>query len=253
MKFNKQNIILTATLLIITVAAVTWVSAHGHDKGSFESLTVDVKSTDDVKKKAQDVLSDEFEENENLSRVELVLQRPNKTKTVMKINRDKFQKFLSEGNGLEDYLTDYYTLPGESKTTSGTPYKNDFDLKNLKGEKVSLSDYKSEKVLLNFWATWCHYCRQEMSTLNKFYNQNDVNIVSVNIGESKETVEGFKQKTDFDFITLLDKKADVSESFNVHVLPTSILIDKNGKVLKRHQGPFMKLDDINNFMKDKSS
>ncbi len=113
----------------------------------------------------------------------------------------------------------------------------DFSLKNLAGEKVTLNDLRGKKVLINFWATWCYYCRQEMPDLQKLYlNHSDITVVTVNLGEAKNTVLDFINKNNYDFPVLLDSNREVTYKYLVRATPINYFLDENGVITDKQIG-----------------
>lgn len=107
----------------------------------------------------------------------------------------------------------------------------DFSLEDLNGNTVSLSDYKGKKVFLNFWATWCPPCKAEMPDIEKLYQEtkdSDLVILAVNVGEDKNTVQEFIRDKGYNFPVLLDVKGEVSQLYQVTLIPTSYFIDTEG-------------------------
>lgn len=107
-------------------------------------------------------------------------------------------------------------------------------LEDLNGNTVSLKDYKGEKiVLLNFWASWCPPCRAEMPDLDKLYEENkddDFIVLAVNLGESEDTVKKFIEQNGYGFPVLLDKTQEVGITYQTFSIPTSVMVDKEGKI-----------------------
>jgi thiol-disulfide isomerase/thioredoxin len=123
----------------------------------------------------------------------------------------------------------------------------DFTLQNLEGEEVSLSDYRGKIVILNFWATWCKYCVQEMPDLQKFDDENeDLVVLAVNVEEDYDIVKNYIDNTNYSFPVLLDKSGDISSNYLVSAFPTSFFIDKNGILLGSVPGmmTYMQMNDI---------
>lgn len=109
----------------------------------------------------------------------------------------------------------------------------DFTLKNLDGEKVSLSDYKGKIVFLNFWATWCPYCVKEMPDLDRIYRENEDNdfvVLAVSVGEPKSDVSDFIKDKEYSFPILLDTKGEIAIKYFVRGIPTTYVIDKDGNI-----------------------
>ncbi|MED3551940.1 peroxiredoxin family protein [Cytobacillus praedii] len=111
----------------------------------------------------------------------------------------------------------------------------DFELKNLAGETVRLSDFKGQKIMLNFWATWCPPCKKEMPDMQKFFElaKNDVVILAVNI-DPEADVAGFAKKMDVHFPILLDEKDKVSSIYKILTIPTTYFIDEDGIIRHKH-------------------
>lgn len=110
----------------------------------------------------------------------------------------------------------------------------DFTLKTLNGEDASLSDYKGKIVLINFWATWCKYCDEEMPDLEKLYNENkdDLVVLAVDVGEEEEKVRDYIEKGGYTFPVLLDKDSSIAQkNYYVSAYPTSYFIDEDGNLI----------------------
>jgi len=105
----------------------------------------------------------------------------------------------------------------------------DFSLRNLKGETVKLSDFKGKKVMLNFWATWCPPCKQEMPAIQQFFEEKgeDVVILAVNIDGAEDVIE-FVQSRKITFPILLDENNRVNEQYKIVTIPTTFFIDEKG-------------------------
>ena len=114
-----------------------------------------------------------------------------------------------------------------------------FDLPDVKGQQHNLEDYRGQVVLVNFWASWCPPCIQEMPVLEKLQqklNEQPFEILAVNVGEAKYRVWKFVKLINFGLPVLLDERKDTFNAWGVSVLPTSFLIDKQGRIRYRVQG-----------------
>ncbi len=113
----------------------------------------------------------------------------------------------------------------------------DFELENLAGEKVKLSDFEGKKVMLNFWATWCPPCKAEIPDMQKFHMEEGDNIVilAVNI-DPENDVAGFTEQMGVTFPILLDKKNNVNKTYQIISIPTSFFIDEKGLIQNKHIG-----------------
>ena len=119
----------------------------------------------------------------------------------------------------------------------------DFSLNNLNGEEISLKDFRGHPVMLNFWATWCYPCRFEMPFIQEIYEDPDwkdtgLVIVAVNMGESRDDVEGFMSDNDLSFEVLLDSAYNIAQAYNIRSIPTTLFIDKDGIIDHIDIGPF---------------
>ena len=116
-----------------------------------------------------------------------------------------------------------------------------FTLKDMDEEKYSLADFRGKVILLNFWATWCPPCRREMPSMERLYqkfNGEHFTVIAVNQMEDGDHVFAFTGQLDVDptFPVLFDTDSKVSSSYRVNGLPTSFLIDKQGKIRYRAIG-----------------
>jgi thiol-disulfide isomerase/thioredoxin len=107
----------------------------------------------------------------------------------------------------------------------------DFRLKDLKGAEVSLGDFIGKVVLVDFWATWCGPCRQEMPEFQNIHRAGkDVVVLTLDVDEPIETVAAYVEKEKFTFPVLLAKDTDVVRRYSVAAYPTTFAIDKKGLV-----------------------
>lgn len=115
---------------------------------------------------------------------------------------------------------------------SGKTLVPDFSLKDLNGNTVKLSNYRGEVVILNFWAVWCKYCKQEMPDLNKLNNElqkkNKAVILAVDVQEPHDTVKNYLSSNNIDLKVLLDQDGSLSQTFGVSGFPTTFVINKDG-------------------------
>jgi len=131
---------------------------------------------------------------------------------------------------------------GESNQVAGVgmPAPN-FQLKNLDGQSVSLSDLQGKPVLINFWTTWCSPCVYEMPYLQQVYEEwsdKGLMVLTINIGESSAQVEAFMQSHDLSLPVLLDTKQDAAQAYNIQYIPSTFFIDKDGIIQEKRVGAF---------------
>jgi DsbE subfamily thiol:disulfide oxidoreductase len=115
-----------------------------------------------------------------------------------------------------------------------------FELETLEGETVALSEMKGEPVMLNFWATWCPPCREEMPEMQKFFDeyQDEINVIAVNYNEENDKVMDYLNEYGYTFPSPLDPDAEVGNEYGVLTLPTTYFINSDGVIQEpRHVGP----------------
>jgi thiol-disulfide isomerase/thioredoxin len=115
----------------------------------------------------------------------------------------------------------------------------DFTLPTIDGKQVSLREYRGKVVFLNFWATWCIPCREEMPALERLhqkYQSQDLVIISIDLKESAEQVKAFFQKHALSFPALLDQDGSVFRDYLVAGMPTTYLIGRDGMLMARGVG-----------------
>ena len=114
-----------------------------------------------------------------------------------------------------------------------------FTLPDIKGEAQSLTDYRGKVVLVNFWASWCMPCVQEMPELTQLKQHLDgqpFEILALNVGEGENRVKHFAKRTSFNLPVLMDKSSKVFNEWKIEIMPTSFLIDARGRVRYRARG-----------------
>lgn len=115
----------------------------------------------------------------------------------------------------------------------------DFELETLDGETEKLSDYIGERVIVNFWATWCPPCREEIPAFKKLYKNRDVEILAIDLEETEESmddVEAFVDEFEMAFPVLRDKDSDVATTYQVMAYPTSYMVDSEGYIQFKAMG-----------------
>ena len=128
---------------------------------------------------------------------------------------------------------------GSAESASVTAPAPNFTLKSLAGKNIKLSELTGNVVLVNFWASWCGPCRQEMPLLNaihKKYAPLGFTVLGVNVEEKVANAKSFIAERPVDFPILLDNKNRVSQLYNVVAMPTTVVIDRDGKIRFIHQG-----------------
>jgi len=122
-----------------------------------------------------------------------------------------------------------------------TPVAPNFTLPDIDGKLHSINDHRGKVIMLNFWASWCPPCVREMPSMERLYTKykdKDFVVVAVNQWEDEDIVFEFTGRLDLEptFPILLDRESRVSEQYSVKGLPTTYLINKEGKVQYRAMG-----------------
>jgi peroxiredoxin len=116
----------------------------------------------------------------------------------------------------------------------------EIQLKDIFGNTVRLSDYRGKIVFLNFWATWCPTCVIEMPSMEKLHRRlkdKDFVMVAINLQETPAQVKSFFEKLELSFTALLDSSGEVGTGFAVNALPTTFVLDKEGRIIGKALGP----------------
>lgn len=124
-------------------------------------------------------------------------------------------------------------------TSQPTLQDNTFSSITVSGEPVSLADYRGKVVMLNFWATWCPPCREEMPVIQNAFEQfhdRGFVVLAVNNAERNDRVSVFVEQYKLTFPVVLDYPADIQQQFGINGYPTSIFLDDQGKIYAVHQG-----------------
>lgn len=110
-------------------------------------------------------------------------------------------------------------------------------LKNLEGQEISLEDYRGKIVFLNFWATWCGFCDEEMPDLQRLSDENDdIVVLAVDVREEQDVVEEYINEGGYSFEVVLDTTGEVAESYYVSGLPTTYTIREDGSISRFFPG-----------------
>ena len=121
-------------------------------------------------------------------------------------------------------------------TASAAP---DFTLRTASGPNMRLQEQRGQVVMINFWATWCGPCRQEMPHLNRLYDKyraSGFTLLAVNIDDDPRTATATAAKLGLRFPVLLDTDKAVSKRYDLGSMPATVLIDRDGKVRFLHRG-----------------
>ena len=115
----------------------------------------------------------------------------------------------------------------------------DFTLKSLSGENVKLSELRGQVVLINFWASWCGPCRQEMPLLDQMYQKYGelgFTLLGVNVEQDSADAQRLLHDTPVTFPILFDTQNVVSKLYDVTAMPSTVIVDRDGNVRFVHKG-----------------
>lgn len=115
----------------------------------------------------------------------------------------------------------------------------DFTLKSRSGENMKLSEFRGDVVMINFWASWCAPCRQEMPLLEdmyKKYNELGFTLLGVNVEEDSSKANDLLREIPVSFPILFDDKNEISKLYKVVAMPSTIMVDRDGKIRYIHRG-----------------
>jgi len=114
-----------------------------------------------------------------------------------------------------------------------------FTLAALTGQTAALSQYKGQVVMVNFWATWCGPCQQEMPLLDQMYKKYKMagfTLIGVSVDKDAAPVKDLMARKPVSFPVLLDPANQVSKAYHVDEMPSSVIIDRKGEIRYIHRG-----------------
>ncbi len=143
-----------------------------------------------------------------------------------------------------------YTATNTTTAVIGTEIGNlapDFQLQDIEGQNVTLSNLRGTPIILNFWASWCGPCEQEMPFLQQIYedwHNEGVILLTINLRETLSVVTQYMQSKSLSFPVLFDTDGEVSLNYNIIGIPTTFFIDKDGIIQAKRLGPFNSAAEI---------
>jgi len=138
------------------------------------------------------------------------------------------------------------TTPQSTTTQQPTPLPIwEFEAEDLEGQAVTLSDLRGQVVLVNFWASWCPPCRDEMPLLQDFYlahREQGFTLLGVNVSEDADDADAFMEANGYQFPVWRDPPGNLLIAEGLNGLPASVLVDAEGRIVRRWIGPLAEED-----------
>ncbi len=130
--------------------------------------------------------------------------------------------------------------PGKGLTPlPDKPQGPDFELSDIEGNIHRLSDYRGKVLIINFWATWCPPCREEMPSMQRAWEKlkkEDILMLAIDVGEDEDTIFQFTANYPVEFPLLMDRDSTVVTKWPVRGLPTTFVVDPQGRLVYRAIG-----------------
>ncbi|HCS11321.1 MAG TPA: hypothetical protein DIV40_07695 [Clostridiales bacterium] len=157
------------------------------------------------------------------------------TNNPAEIPDNDVQEAIDEAQETNDETQD---TDDETKDTKEPVIAPDFELASMDGSVIKLSETRDKNVILNFWYTGCVFCVTEMPDLQKLQETypDDLLLLAINVGESKEVIEDFMDENNLSFIVLQDEDMLVAYDYGIRSFPTTIAINKKGEVVGGYIG-----------------
>ena len=121
----------------------------------------------------------------------------------------------------------------------GRPPAPEFELQGPGGERIRLSDYRGQPLIVNFWATWCPPCRAEMPSMQRAWEEirdEGIGLIAINVGDSAGAVRQFAEEYPVDFPLPMDLDSSVVQAWPVRGLPTTFVVSPDGQIVYQAAG-----------------
>jgi peroxiredoxin len=128
---------------------------------------------------------------------------------------------------------------GHVAAANQTPMAPDFTLKSREGVNIKLSELRGQVVMVNFWASWCGPCRQEMPLLQQLFDRYQslgFSLLGVNVDEDRSAADKMLSDLPVSFPILYDDRSEVSKEYQVKAMPSTFMVDRDGRIRYLHKG-----------------
>ncbi|MEW8506530.1 MAG: TlpA disulfide reductase family protein [Candidatus Thiodiazotropha sp.] len=128
---------------------------------------------------------------------------------------------------------------GDVLAAKEPPMAPDFTLKSSDGVNIKLSELRGQVVMVNFWASWCGPCRQEMPLLQQLferYQSLGFSLLGVNVDENRAAADKMLKDLPVSFPILYDDSSRVSKEYQVKAMPSTFMVDRDGRIRYLHKG-----------------
>jgi thiol-disulfide isomerase/thioredoxin len=140
----------------------------------------------------------------------------------------------------------------KSDAKENSDYVKNLSLLSLDGnKKIEFNDFKGKPMVVNFWASWCAPCRQEMPFFEQTwrkYEGKGVVFLGIDVLDQEENAKKFLDQLGISYVNLYDQSGEVANEYGVFALPVTLFVDKNGKIIRKSYGGFVGEEDEKKFV-----